>query len=217
LSIARWKTAIVLEELGISYENKFLDFGSTADPNGMKSATYLKVNPNGRIPAIIDHKNGDLVLWESLAIVQYLLDKYDPEHKLSATTETEKYQILQWMSFQISGQGPYFGQAAWFTYFHSEKLPSAIERYQKEIQRVLGVFELHFQQTGQEYLVGNRATAADLMFIPWNASAMQGLAGDVDVAQMFPLTTKWHKSLLARPVVAKVLAEMQAKRAESGH
>ena len=100
---------------------------------------------------------------ESNAILTYLVDKYDPEHKISASNDADKYHQLQYLFFQSSGQGPYFGQAAWFANWHPEKLPSAIERYKKEILRVFGVLESVLSK--QEWLAGDKATIADLSFI----------------------------------------------------
>lgn len=126
---------------------------------------------------------------ESDAIITYLVEKYDPEGKISATSFEEKIQQLQWLFFQASGQGyvtpsrfpsaghgglildrycrPYFGQAAVFIMSHPEKLPSAIERYHKEMLRVLGVLESVLSK--QEWLVGGKCTVADLSFIPYVA------------------------------------------------
>ena len=122
---------------------------------------------------------------ESCAIMQYLVDKYDPEHRISVSGTDEKYHQLQWLFFQASGQGcvrvisscmrnasaharlyhsPYFGQASWFLVYHPEKVPSAIERYSKEIVRVLGVLENVLSK--QEWLVGGKCTIADISFIP---------------------------------------------------
>lgn len=93
----------------------------------------------------------------------YLVEKYDPEHKISVAAEGEKFHLIQWLFFQASGQGPYYGQAAWFNYFHPEKIPSAQERYKNEILRVLGV--LNDVLSKQEWLVGGKVTIADLSFI----------------------------------------------------
>lgn len=167
----------VFEELGLSYEPVYLEFAQ------MKEPEFTKYNPNGRIPAIIDHKNNDFVLWyvkvctrrcllsrlchshrESNAIIQYLVDKYDPEYKISVPEGPEKYQQLQWLYFQASGQGPYFGQLVWFMRYHQEQIPSAVERYAKEVRRVFGVLESVLSK--QEWLVGNKFTVADITFIP---------------------------------------------------
>ena len=95
----------------------------------------------------------------------YLVDKYDPEHKISAATEADKYHQLQWLFFQASGQGPYFGQLGWFAYFHPEKIASAQERYRNEILRVLGVLEGVLAK--QEWLVAGKPTIADLSFLTY--------------------------------------------------
>ena len=104
---------------------------------------------------------------ESDAILLYLADKYDTERKLSVGDGEEKFQQLQWLFFQASGQGPYYGQAAWFSFFHSEKIPSAVDRYKKEIVRVLSVLESVLSK--QEWLVGGKFTIADLSFITYAA------------------------------------------------
>ena len=95
------KVAILLEELGLTYESIYLDFGK----NEQKQPPHINYNPNGRIPTIIDHKNGDFVLWESDAILLYLVDKYDTEKRFTVTDENEKHLINQWLFFQASGQG----------------------------------------------------------------------------------------------------------------
>ncbi|OJT13995.1 Glutathione S-transferase 2 [Trametes pubescens] len=158
-----WKVAIVLEELGLEYRSLYLD----VKKGEHRAPEHTKFNPNGRIPTLIDHKNDDFVVWESDAIITYLVEKYDPEGKISATSFEEKMQQLQWLFFQASGQGPYFGQAAWFIMSHPENLPSVIERYQKEILRVLGVLENVLSK--QEWLVGGKCTVADLSFIVYVA------------------------------------------------
>ena len=157
---------ILLEELGLPFETEFVDFSK------IKDKPYTDVNPNGRVPAIVDPNNNNFVLWESGAIITYLVDTYDKEHKLTYTSSPEKWQILQWVMFQMSGQGPYYGQAAWFIMFHSEQLPSAQERYLKEIERVIGVIDAHLasQPSGQQlFLVGDKVTYADLAFVTWAA------------------------------------------------
>lgn len=99
---------------------------------------------------------------ESNAIIQYLIDKYDQEHKISVPEGAEKYTQLQWVYFQASGQAPYFGQLAWFLFYHKEKVQSAIDRYKGEVKRVFGVLESVLSK--QDWLVGNKPTVADLVF-----------------------------------------------------
>ncbi|KAI0771071.1 glutathione S-transferase C-terminal-like protein [Trametes elegans] len=197
------KISIILEELGLEYDNVPVNIQTGEH----KKPEYLKLNPNGRIPALVDHSNGDFTIWESGAIIIYLIDRFDKEHKLSVADEKEKYSLIQWLFFQASGQGPYFGQAVWFLRYHPERVPSAVERYQKEILRVFGVLDSVLSK--QEWLVGGKLTVADLSFIPWNVAALnfslKGLEG-VDVEKQYPAFYKWHQKLVSRPIVAKWLA-----------
>ena len=101
---------------------------------------------------------------ESNAILTYLIDRYDTEHKISAVSEGDKAKQLQWLFFQASGQVPYYGEFARWAIYAEEKIPSAIERYKKEIERVLGVLDGVLSK--QEWLVGGKLTIADLSFIP---------------------------------------------------
>ena len=201
------KVAVVLEELGLTYESIYLDFGKEEQ----KKSPHVDYNPNGRIPTIIDHKNGDFVIWESNAIFLYLVDKYDTEKRLTVTDENEKHVLNQWLFFQASGQGcvpccahirmtrpmltdaharsPYFGQAAWFMHYHPEKIPSAIERYQKETQRVVSVLDGVLAKSPSGWLVGGKVTIADLAFITWNRSAVHTILKDFEggeVEKKFP-------------------------------
>ncbi|OSD08171.1 glutathione transferase Ure2p class [Trametes coccinea BRFM310] len=199
------KVGIVLQELGLEY-----DVVPTNIQKGEhKQPEFLKLNPNGRVPALVDHSNGDFTIWESDAIIMYIVDKYDKERKLSfGDTSDDKYTLLQWLFFQASGQGPYFGQAFWFMLYHPERIPSAVERYQKEILRVIGVLDGVLAK--QEWLVGGKLTVADLSFVPWNVVAVENIVkglADVDLEKQFPAFYKWHQKLIARPVVAKLLEE----------
>ncbi|CCL99555.1 uncharacterized protein FIBRA_01573 [Fibroporia radiculosa] len=202
-----WKVAFVLNELGLTYETIYLDFNNKEQ----KAPGHVKYNPNGRIPTLIDHGNNDLVVWESNAIIIYLVEKYDTSRKISAASENERITQLQWLFFQASGQGPYFGQAGWFKLFHHEKLPSALERYQKEIIRVLGVLESVL--TKQEWLVSGKYTIADLSFVVWNNMAVKLFVADFNgfnFEKDFPAVYKWHNAILSREAVAKALAVREA-------
>ncbi|KAI0676497.1 glutathione S-transferase [Trametes maxima] len=213
-----YKVAMVIEELGLEYDIADIDIQNGAH----KQPAFLELNPNGRVPALVDHTNGDFTIWESNAIIQYLLDKYDPEHKLSVTDANDKYTLLQWLFFQASGQGPYYGQLFWFTRSHPEPVPSAIERYRKEVLRVLGVLESVLSK--QEWLVGGQFTAADLSFVSWNEGAFTFVfKGDevLDIQRQFPAFYKWHQKITARPAVkrcaeqwGKAMAEAERVRLE---
>lgn len=106
----------------------------------------------------------------------------------------------------MSGQGPYFGQAAWFIHYHSEKIPSAIERYRNEAKRVTMV--LNNALSGREYLVGDKCTYADLSFIPWFQLLPQLFSEEkVDWAEKYPNYHAWMERMLERPAVGKVLKD----------
>ncbi|TBU38348.1 glutathione S-transferase C-terminal-like protein [Dichomitus squalens] len=189
--MAGWKVVFVLEELGLTYESVYLVF----DKLEHESPEYTKLNPNGRIPALVDHKNGDFVIWESDAILLYLVDKYDTEKRLTVTDEKERYSLIQWLFFQASGQGPYFGQA----------VPSAIERYRKEVLRVFSVLESVLSK--QEWLVGGKPTIADFSFISWNHVAINFAVKDyADVQKDYPALFSWHQKLVSRDSVKRVFA-----------
>ncbi|KAI0632133.1 glutathione S-transferase C-terminal-like protein [Trametes polyzona] len=207
-----WKVAIVLEELGLEYNPRYLDHLK----DEIKGPEHTKYNPNGRIPTLIDHKNGDFVIWESNAIISYLVDKYDPEGKVSVKGLEQQALQLQWLFFQASGQGPYYGQAGFFLAFHPERIPSAIERYQKEVIRVLGVLESVLSK--QEWLVGGKCTVADLSFIPWNMAATEGdkvMGGyeGFNFEKDFPAVYKWHHAMLERPALKRTYALKNAVNA----
>jgi len=210
-----WKVAFILNSLGLSYESRYLDM------NTVKSPEHTKYNPNGRIPTMIDHKNNDFVIWESGAIILYLVDRYDPDHQVSVASPNDRAILTQWLFFQVSGQGPYFGQATWFAHMHHEKLPSAIERYRNEVRRVLGVLEGVLRD--REYLVGGKLTVADIAFVPFdNALKSRILGGDFDFQKEFPSTFAWHTRVTTATGVKKgiedrvrVIAEEEEKKANA--
>lgn len=204
-----WKVAIILEELGLPYETELVDMAV------MKEEPFVSINPNGRVPAIED-PNTSVKLWESGAINDYLVDTYDKEKKLTYTTSPEKYQVTQWLMFQMSGQGPYYGQAVWFGHFHSEKVPSATERYLKEVERVMGVLNGAVKKTG--WLVGNKCTFADLAFVTWHEMVpFIDAEGTIDVKGKYPDYDKWMETMMARPAVKKVLEDKRKAMSESEH
>lgn len=187
------KVVMVLEELKIPYEIKLLEFPE------MKKPAYENINPNGRVPAIEDPNTG-ITLWESGAIIEYLVEKYDKNRVISFQADTpESYHAKQWLHFQASGQGPYFGQAVWFKIHHQEQLQSAVDRYINEIRRVSGVLNGVLQ--GREYLVDDKCSYADLVFVSW-FEVVPWAAGDrVDLEKEFPNVHAWLSRLKSRPSV----------------
>ncbi|KAL2830382.1 glutathione S-transferase [Aspergillus pseudoustus] len=199
-----WKVAFILEELGLPYTTKFIPFSV------VRKEPYISINPNGRVPAIED-PNTNTTLWESGAILEYLVETYDrqegnKERKISFAPGTPEYfEAKQWLHFQTSGQGPYFGQAVWFTVYHPEKLPSARERYIKEVRRVSGV--LDGVLASRQYLVGGRFSYVDAAFITWFSVIPQFLSDAIDVERDFPNVSVWLGRLQSRPAIAKVVKE----------
>ncbi|KAF3913813.1 Glutathione-S-transferase [Orbilia brochopaga] len=155
------------------------------DPKSIKHDSYLAINPNGRIPAIVDPNQNDIAVWESAAILQYLCEVYDTEHKYSGRNLEERTLINEWIAFQISGQGPIHGQIFWFSFdrFHKEKYGEAApehvaQRFRDEINRVCGVVERQLarqKEKGSDWIVADRMTIADIAWLPW--SRANGFAG----------------------------------------
>lgn len=194
------KVAILLEELGLPYE-------ATAVPlSDVKKPEYTVHNPNGRLPTIYD-PNTDIKLWESGAIIEYLIDKYDPEHKFSFAPGTPEYYLSrQYLFFQVSGQGPYYGQAAWFKAFHHEKLPSAVERYVGEVNRVTGVLEKILSENSKAggdgpWLVGGKYSFADFVFVSWQTIITKLVGPGEYNPEAYPTVNAWVNKILARPAV----------------
>ena len=129
-----------------------------------KEEWFLKINPNGRIPAIVDHDNGDFAVFESGAILIYLAEKTG---KFLPTEPKARSRVLQWLMFQMGGVGPMMGQANVFFRYAPEKIPYAIERYQREVRRLFEVMER--QLAGNEYIAGSEYSIADIALWSWIA------------------------------------------------
>lgn len=201
------KVGFILEELALPYETVHVAMGDVKNPD------YIAVNPNGRLPAIHD-PNTDITLWETGAILEYIVERYDPDHKLSFAPGTpESYHAKQWLFFQASGQGPYYGQAVWFTKYHHEPLPSALKKYVDEITRVTGVLEGQLARQKEKYgaaaggpwLVGDKFSFVDLSFLPWQTIVSGGFFGKEDFdPERFGLVKEWVGKMMARETIAKV-------------
>ena len=189
-----WKASIALEELGIDYDVEYLHF----DKNEQKTPDFLKLNPNGRIPVIVDHANDDFVLAESGAILLYLAKR---SGKLWPTDPRLRHQAMQWLMFQMSAVGPMLGQAMFFQRIAAPKGivdEYAIERYVTESKRLLGV--LNEALRDQEYLCG-AYSMVDIATFPW-ARAYRW--ANVDVSDLTHLTA-WLARVEAREAVQRGL------------
>jgi len=156
-----YKVSITLEELRLPYVIINKELGDGED--GVKHSSYTeKVNPNGRVPAIEDPNNGNLIVWESAAILKYLACQYDKEHTLYPVSITEQAEVDKWLAYEISGLALAQSQLNWFRNFHQENLPSAVDRYTHETLRIYGVLNKHL--ANKKFFALNRFTIADIAF-----------------------------------------------------
>lgn len=202
------KIAYILTELNLPYESIYVMLDKVKEPE------YVAVNPNGRLPTLIDPNTG-IKIWESGAIIEYLITEYDHEHKISFPHRSpEDYAARQWLFFQVSGQGPYYGQGMWFLFFHAEKLPSVIERYQTEIKRVSKVLDDWLE--GKTWLVGEKYSYADIAFLSWQEQAGTVMGDTADLGKEFPNVQAWLVRIKARSAIKKVMEKTAAKKKEIG-
>jgi glutathione S-transferase len=152
-----YKASIALEELALPYELHALSLSAL----DQKKPEFLKINPNGRIPAIVDRGAGDFAVFESGAILLYLAEKTG---RLLPSDAKGRSRAVQWLMFQMGGLGPMMGQANVFYRYFPEKIQPAIERYQRESRRLLEV--LNTQLTDNQYLAGDYSIA-DIAAWPW--------------------------------------------------
>ncbi|MEM1389027.1 MAG: glutathione S-transferase N-terminal domain-containing protein [Pseudomonadota bacterium] len=195
------KASIMLEETGIAYEAHTV---TLADAD-VKSPEFLSLNPNNKIPAIIDPDGpggAPLGLFESGAILIYLADKAG---MLIGETPAERAKIIQWLMFQMGGVGPMLGQLGFFVAFAGKDIddPRPRERYISEAKRLLGVLE---GQVSQRDWIAGPYSIADIAIVPW-LRALEGVykAGDVVGMASFPNVKAYIERFEARPAVAKGL------------
>tara|TARA_B100000686_G_scaffold104414_1_gene111677 strand:- start:41003 stop:41659 length:657 start_codon:yes stop_codon:yes gene_type:complete len=165
-----YKISIALEELGVDYKVKKINFSS----GEQKEDWFLKINPNGRIPAIIDHDNG-LSIFESGAILLYLADKYK---KLISQDPVERIKCIEWLMFQMGGIGPMQGQANVFGRYFEKKIPSAISRYRNECRRLYTVLDNHLNNKEwicDEYSIADIANWCWVRIYKWSEVDITGL------------------------------------------
>ena len=196
------KVSIMLEEIGLPYEAHSINImvNETWIPE------YLSLNPNGKIPAILD-PNGPggkpLGLFESGAILVYLAEKTG---KLLPADPALRYQTLQWLMFQMGGIGPFFGQLGFFYKFAGSKYEDKrpLERYRAESQRLLGVIETRLD--GRAWIMGDDFGIADVSMIGW-VRALVGFYGAGELVGFDKLTNvpRWLEAALARPAVQRGL------------
>jgi glutathione S-transferase len=163
---------------------------------------FLKINPNGRIPALTDtFSDGQQInLFESGSILQYLAEQYDPDHKISYPKGTrEYYEVNNWLFFQNAGLGPMQGQANHFSRYAPEHIEYGVKRYVNESRRLYGVLDKHLAQSKSGYIVGDHISIADITHWGWVAAA--GWAG-IDIEE-FPHVKAWEERIVQRPAMEK--------------
>ena len=198
-----YKPVIFLEEADIPYDLTVIDFAKREQ----KAPDYVKLNPNGRIPTIVDRSNGDFAVFESGAILWYLAEKYGQflPSDVNARSET-----LQWLMFQMGGIGPMMGQAMYFQRIaapNGQDIPFAIERYVNESRRLLEVLNTRLE--GREWLAGDEYTVADMATYPWARAYVWAKTSIEGLDNL----NAWFDRLDARPAIQRALTIPKAQPA----
>ena len=183
------KISVMLEEIGLDYTVHKIDLGQ----NEQKRPEFLAMNPNGRIPVIVDRGNDDFVVFESGAIMIYLADKTG---QLLPREEKARSRVIQWLMFQMGGLGPMMGQANVFFRYFDEKIPAVIDRYQHEGRRLLGVLDQQFAE--RDYLC-DEYSIADIANWCW---AISHNWSGIDIEGLDHLSA-WLERVAGRPAVEK--------------
>lgn len=183
------KVSIALEELGLPYTVRPVNIlgGDQRQP------AYLAINPNGRIPAIVDRDNDDFAVFESGAILIYLAEKTG---RLLPADAKGRSRVLQWLMFQMAGVGPMMGQANVFFRYFPEKIPPVIDRYQNECRRL---FEVLDRQLATREWLADEYSIADIATWPWVRS-YQWSGVSIDGLEHLQ---RWHQVMRGRPACAK--------------
>ncbi len=185
------KASIMLEECALDYQVHPMALGE----HEQKQDWYLQINPNGRIPAIVDQDNNDFAVFESGAILIYLADKTG---QFLSEDPINRSLVIQWLMFQMGGLGPMMGQANVFFRYAEEKIPYAIERYHKEVRRLLEVLDSRL--IDNEYLAG-AYSIADMANFAWARTANWSGVESRDLEHL----SRWINAIRARPAVQRGL------------
>jgi GST-like protein len=184
-----WKASIVLEELELPYEVHALNLSA----GDQRAPDYVRINPNGRIPTIVDRDADDFAVFESGAILIYLAEKTG---RLLPADAKGRSEVIQWVMFQMGGIGPMQGQANVFYRYLEEKIPTAIARYQNETKRLYAVLDRQLE--GKEFITGD-FSIADIASWPWvRAHPWAGIEIDD-----LPNLARWLEAVSARPAVQR--------------
>ncbi len=197
------KIHIMLEECALPYAVHPVDIGA----GDQFEPEFLAISPNNKMPAIVDSEGPDgkpIALFESGAILVYLAAKTG---RFMPRSDRGKYEVLQWLMWQMAGFGPMLGQAHHFRLYAPQKIDYAVERYTKEANRLYGVLERQLAKTGA-FVAGRQYTIADMAIFPWSRShANQG----VDLAD-YPGVRRWFDTIAARPAVQRGVQVLADRR-----
>jgi GSH-dependent disulfide-bond oxidoreductase len=198
------KVTLFLEETATPYEIKPVNIGT----GEQFQPDFLRIAPNNRMPAIVDHAPADggepVSVFESGAILLYLADKTG---RFGGEGLRDRAEVLQWLMWQMGGLGPMLGQNHHFTRYAPEKVPYAIDRYVRETNRLYGV--LNTRLADREFVAGADYTIADMASYPWILPEAQGQ----DLAN-FPHLARWHAAIQARPATERAYAKGKAIQPE---
>ena len=196
------KVSIALEEMGLDYLAHPIDLSKQEQ----KQDWFTAINPNGRIPAIVDRAAGDFAVFESGAILIYLAEKTGTF--LAPPSDPQaRSRVIQWLMFQMGGVGPMMGQANVFHRYAPEHIPYAVERYQRETARLFAVMERRLQDCA--FLAGDDYSIADMAAWPWVRTHDWSGVPILD----FPRLQQWIERVGARPAVAKVTPPLREAEA----
>ncbi|MBE7380384.1 MAG: glutathione S-transferase N-terminal domain-containing protein [Leptolyngbya sp. SIO1E4] len=195
------KVAVALEEMALPYEAHRINIMK----GDQFTDEFIAINPNSKIPAIVDPhgpKGEPFAVFESGAILVYLAEK---SGKYLPTDPAARSECLQWLFFQMGGVGPMFGQFGHFYKYAKEKIPYGIERYQAETRRLLGVLDKRLQ--GQNFLIGEDYTIADMATFPWVGALDWGYKASetLQLNSDFPNVMTWYDRCRQRPASARGL------------
>ncbi|KAI4197056.1 MAG: hypothetical protein LQ346_003089 [Caloplaca aetnensis] len=209
-----YKVALVLENLKIPYELKLWDFGD--GENGVKGPNYLKINENGRVPALED-PNSSVVAWESTACVNHLLRTYDTSYTLHPDPSKASPQDLvdydKWTSFLTTTLGPMMGQLNWYTHYNPTPNEDARARYEAQAHRCFEVLEGQLGKSGGKSVLPGGFSAVDCHFYPW---VDEYKYGKLDIGK-YEKVKGYLKAVWERAEVQKIYEEIpKAEKAIKG-
>ncbi len=187
-----WKASVTLEELGLPYETRAVDLGK----GDQKQPAFLAINPNGRIPAIVDHDLDDLPVFESGAIMVHLAEKTG---RLLPSDAAGRARVLSWLMFQMGGLGPMMGQANVFFRYFPEKIQPAIDRYQNESRRLLEVLDGRLAESewlADDFSLADIANWCWARTHKWSGVSIEGLEH----------LSRWLDAMRARPACERGVA-----------